>query len=610
MTVDREAKGMAVDGKKARAGKKGEKAKAKRAARGEIGTKVEGARRRLGRASGRELFRAGLPKLALVTAAAGALRPWLWPLPETAVLAQGPLRTLGVMAAVFAAGSVALVIAGRRRGPSALGAARALDSALGRAEVVASGHAFESEGRDDAPALLAREHARETLEGARPEALFKLPTLAPPLRKAFGAVGALGLGLVLGSYHPSLRSALLSPPREDELAAAGMLKSVAEGLAKQAGLGDNKPKASPGKDPDPASGEARMRRAAELARSAAQSAQRGERSAALSKLASLRAEGEQARRQARALASLVRSMKENLPASSSGDSSSPKSAPSLSEGLNLLSRSMRQAGAQSAPTAEEKRVLERLERGASEGAKGAAAGAESKAFAEAMERARQALLDGDREKAAAALEQAARAAAALEERAGREGMTAEQMAALLKAGGMLEGKLGAGQQGAGSPGEGGEGEGKGFSLAPAGSGEKGASLRARLAALGLARQQQGQGGPGPGGGHVEQPKTEGRKGLEVSGTAHARSAVGEGERAVKALSGLGRGAKTAPAYKEVFPSYDAAAEEGLADERIPAARRAAVRRYFEAIRPEGGEGEADKGEGDQPAKEAAGSEKE
>ncbi|HEU4404198.1 MAG TPA: hypothetical protein VFS43_02725, partial [Polyangiaceae bacterium] len=156
-----------------------------------------------------------------------------------------------------------------------------------------------------------------------------------------------------------------------------------------------------------------------------------------------------------------------------------------------------------------------------------------------------------------------------------------------------------------------EGEGGGLAAAPAGSGDKGASLRARLAALGLSRQGQGQGGPGPGGGHVEPPKTEGRKGLEPSGTVHARSAVGEGERAVKALAGLGRGAKNAPAYKEVFPSYDAAAEEGLADERIPAARRAAVRRYFEAIRPgdEGEKGDAEKGDGEGSAPGAEGSEK-
>jgi hypothetical protein len=62
--------------------------------------------------------------------------------------------------------------------------------------------------------------------------------------------------------------------------------------------------------------------------------------------------------------------------------------------------------------------------------------------------------------------------------------------------------------------------------------------------------------------------------------------VGEGERAVQAIHGLGRGGEAPAAYREVFPSYDAAAEEGIADERIPAARRDAVRRYFQAIRPD------------------------
>ncbi len=605
MAVDEKKAGKVGGGEIAKPEKAGggEIAKPKKIGGGEIAKQVRAARRRLGRGAGRELLRRGLPGLALGAGVVGALRPWVWPLPEAATLVQGPLRTLGAMAAIVVAGSVTLIATGRRRGPKALGAARALDAALGREEVVASGFAFEREGREDAPARLARERAREALEGARPEALFGLPKVAPPLRRSLGATLALALGLVLGSYHPALRGALLDPPREDELEAANALKGAAEALAKQAG--DPKARALPGKDPDPASGEARMRRASELARSAAQAAQRGERSAALGKLASLRAEGEQARQRARALASMVRSMKETLPASSEGGAPSPKSAPSLSEGLNLLSRSVRQAGAQSAPTAEEKRALERLERGASEAARGAASGAESKAFAEAMARARQALLDGNREGAAAALEEAARAAASLEALSGAEGATAEQVSALLKAAGLLEGKLGGGRPG-GAPGEkGGEPGGgmPGFAAAPAGSGDKGASLRARLAALGLSRP--GQGGPGPGGGHEDPPPVEGRKGLEPKGSVHARSAVGEGERAVKALAGLGRGAKNAPAYKEVFPSYDAAAEEGLADERIPAARRAAVRRYFESIRPDG---EAEKADDERPAAGAAGGE--
>ncbi|MCU0685986.1 MAG: hypothetical protein MUF34_27700 [Polyangiaceae bacterium] len=573
--------------------------KAKKAVEhGSIARRVGAARRRLRRGAGRDRLRTGLPRLALVVGVIGALRPWLWPLPETMALIQGSLRTLAVMAAALMAGALALVLLGRRRGPSALGAARSIDRAIDQPEVVASGYAFEHEGRDDGAARLARERALEALAGTRPEALFALPPALPPWRKGLAMAGALALGLALGSYHPALRGALLAPPSAEELEAAGLLKAAAEGLAKQ-GEGEGRPKVLPGKDPDPSSGEARLRRAAELARQAAQAAQRGDRSAAIGKLASMRAEGEQARQRARALASLVRSMKENLPSAASGDSPSPKSASSLSEGLGLLARSMRQAGAQSAPTAEEKRALERLERGAQEATKGAASGPDSKAFAEALERARQALLDGDREGAAKALEEAARAAAALEARSGREGSMAGQVAALLQAAEMLEGKLGAGP----GPGETGSGEPNAGLLLPGGSGDKAASLRARLAALGLGRP--GAGGPGPGGGHVTPPPVEGRKGLEPTGSVRARSAVGEGERAVKALAGLGRGARRAPAYKEVFPSYDAAVEEGLSDERIPAARRTAVRRYFESIRP--GDG-AEQGDEEHPAAGAAGSE--
>jgi hypothetical protein len=74
--------------------------------------------------------------------------------------------------------------------------------------------------------------------------------------------------------------------------------------------------------------------------------------------------------------------------------------------------------------------------------------------------------------------------------------------------------------------------------------------------------------------------------LEAKGSIRAPSQVSEGERAIQAIQGLGKGSDPPASYKEVFPSYDAAVEEGLDDERIPPARRSAVRRYFKAIRPE------------------------
>lgn len=70
----------------------------------------------------------------------------------------------------------------------------------------------------------------------------------------------------------------------------------------------------------------------------------------------------------------------------------------------------------------------------------------------------------------------------------------------------------------------------------------------------------------------------------MSGDLQARTDVREGERAVSAIQGLGRG-DDARAYRDIFPSYDSAAEDGLKDELIPAARRSAARRYFSSIRP-------------------------
>jgi len=60
----------------------------------------------------------------------------------------------------------------------------------------------------------------------------------------------------------------------------------------------------------------------------------------------------------------------------------------------------------------------------------------------------------------------------------------------------------------------------------------------------------------------------------------------QGERAAAAIRGLGRRGEPSAAYRDVFPAYDAVAEEAIQDEQVPAARRAVVRRYFEAIRPE------------------------
>ena len=74
--------------------------------------------------------------------------------------------------------------------------------------------------------------------------------------------------------------------------------------------------------------------------------------------------------------------------------------------------------------------------------------------------------------------------------------------------------------------------------------------------------------------------------------ARARESIALGERAVAVaeagadLHWLVRRGDDPRAYKDIFPSYDSAVEDGLRDELVPAARRGTVRRYFSAIRPE------------------------
>ncbi len=134
--------------------------------------------------------------------------------------------------------------------------------------------------------------------------------------------------------------------------------------------------------------------------------------------------------------------------------------------------------------------------------------------------------------------------------------------------------------GSGEPGgKGGEGPGKG-----GGRGALRAAILARLAAMGAADPDSDPGtGTGP---HIPDRHRAHRDPLAVTGSLRAPSQVTEGARAIQAIQGLGRGTEPPASYREVFPSYDSAAEEGIADERVPAQRRAAVRRYFQSIRPE------------------------
>src|SRR4029078_11871886 len=95
-----------------------------------------------------------------------SVRPFVWRL--RAVLPwHAPLcAVLLALAGAVVATVTLLVIAWRKR-PSELNAARTLDAALGLHEVVASGFAFERDGRFEGMTALATERARAALIAVR-----------------------------------------------------------------------------------------------------------------------------------------------------------------------------------------------------------------------------------------------------------------------------------------------------------------------------------------------------------------------------------------------------------------------------------------------------------
>jgi hypothetical protein len=270
--------------------------------------------------------------------------------------------------------------------------------------------------------------------------------------------------------------------------------------------------------------------------------------------------------------------------------------------MRLLAKKMRDEKSGSGqPTAEPtERMLERLTRAGDEARKSAqdhGTDSETARTAKALSQAAEAMQRGDREAAAKMLDEAASRAEAMEKERAQMAAEADAIVEMLEKSGALEeaiqlamlGREGEGKDegngsgrsksGEGKDGEGKPGEGK------QGSGALRAAVLARLAALGVTRQESAT-GTRDDGQHLPDRKRAKRDPLAIEGSMRAPSQVGEGERAIRAIRGLGKGSEPPASYREVFPSYDAAAEEGLADERVPARRRAAVRRYFQAIRPD------------------------
>jgi hypothetical protein len=569
------------------------------------------ARARLARIAGRALLRRRARWALGFGAILAALRPLLWPLGEDAALYLGLVRAAILAIVGFGVVASALLIAGRRRRPSALGAARAVDAALGLHEVVGSGFAFERDGRDEAGELVARRRAAVAVKGLDVAAAFPLPSLRPTRGPLMIASMGLTAALVLGAYDRVLAGALLAPPTEDERAAAAELDAAAQALAAAIA-----PSADPAHPEAPKSGHTKEDekrgpsagpKLVETAREAAKAARRGDRQGALGKLDALRTDGRKQAARSADLKAALRQIADALDPPKSGARGGAARAldpaAKAADAMRLLAKKMRSPEASAGETKEsQERTLERLSRageearkaGGDKGDKGEQS--EGKRAAESLARAAEALAKGDREAAAQMLDQAAERAEAMERERAEASAEAEAIAAMLEKSGLLEEAIEMallGREGAGKPGEGeglamGEGGGgdKPGTGSGKGAGKKGLDLRralaSRLAAVGFGDPSS----PGvDGSGSIPDRHRTKREALEAKSALRAPSEVGEGERAIQAIQGLGKGSEPPKEYREVFPSYDAAVEEGLEGERIPAARRVAVRKYFQSIRP-------------------------
>jgi hypothetical protein len=251
--------------------------------------------------------------------------------------------------------------------------------------------------------------------------------------------------------------------------------------------------------------------------------------------------------------------------------------------------------------ANEARAVERLKRAAEEARKAKRRAGEEDAgqaeqVARAMSEAAEALAKGDRTSAAERMEAAAQRLLAMEKTRARAEERARQITDLLETSASLEravqtamgrsAKSGHGREGNERAEGDGDGDRDGKTSSEAGGRNgKGKSGVGDGRSHGQARGDQGQGAPSRGGGHAPDPNDAKRGALKPNGSIAAPSQLGEGQRAILGIRGLGKGTEPPKEYREVFPTYDTAVEEGLEGDRIPAARRATVRRYFESIRP-------------------------
>lgn len=562
-----------------------------------IHSRVEQAQRRLARICARTNLRKHGMWVLLAGCAIALARPLLWPLSAEDPVYMGAPRALLLILAALVVGWVALYLIFRRR-PSQLHAARRIDSRLELREVVASGWALQGTTPEEE---LARAHADQALINVDVPKLFPLPRLRPRWRSLALGLFALVLVTLGGSYDPALARILTSPPTVAELDGAAELADAAAELEEREQRETEINEPEPGAERTPESDRPNTESLAQQASDIARDLGRGDREGALQKLRSMRDQAHERRDQNRQLDRAARRMAEHLDASrrtpanpsSSSSRESNEGRREADESMSLLSRRMRDPqSAENTNAQERQRTLERLSRAADEARRSGSRHGEQ--LAEALSRAADAMNRGAMEEAARRMEEAAARSAQLQAERERMQAQAEALARLLERAGMLErdvqlAMMGReGQQGQMMMGQEGQGQGQ----QGEGDGRRGLAegLAARLAAMGLA-EQPGRAGGRDGGGPGSRRPGRVREGLDTHGDVHARSQVREGERAVQILEGLGRNGEAETQYSDVYPSYGAIAEDALASEDVPAARREAVRRYFEMIRPDSRLGE-------------------
>jgi hypothetical protein len=518
------------------------------------------AERRLGRLHVWAAIRHRFTWIAGAAATGAALRPFVWSLHHQAPLLSAE-RALAFAGASALLVTTVIVARAWRSRPSLLTATRRIDRALGLSEVVASGVAFELAKRDDEMAAFAITRAQEAAKDVEPKKLFRSEPVSQP-RFFRLMIAAAAAGILFGAVDRLVVERAVHPVTSSE-------KSAAEGLKNAAAEANKEPPKDPLAQPSP--NEQAM---AEAAKRAAEAAERGDRQGAMEALEDMKKAERALQAEERDRSKSLRALRDELTAKEN-----KSHAASASEALSDLEKQLSEN-----PSAEDlAKLAERLdnaEQAAREAAKNAGSEAEKAAWnraADALKEAKEAAQRGDAAAAKKALEKAEKEMAGLENKSKSVSGKNSAASKMSEQASRLDRSLRAGAEGK-EPG----GEGKDPGKGSKGDGEKGKGGSPSKG--GKDDQDKGQ-NPGPGGGGPgDRDPLKDPKRLKLNGDLQARTDVREGEKAVSAIEGMGKGGDP-KAYQEIFPAYDTVVEDGLREDNVPAARRTTVRRYFKSIRP-------------------------